>query len=761
MRRCQSPTLWLFTSSKQRPNSAFGSSKLMYGFVPIKLVGTGQQIQNHIYFHPGSTIGTPYSVHTGWQSNPSTTDSGALLYQHRHQHHAHQVPADTSTVMTSSSSLGSADRKRIRDPSDTSNAPIDQANLNQTNPFLYQNYNQLQYQQYHIVEHPPMMTATSAPYTNEDRRKRPKNDDNGTTVTSPNYRAKARNTAAQLFNQVVKNNDHSHQPPPQAYYNQQHQQQYNNQYHNSHIPYNTGNSNHPHAIPPPLSIPTAPPLPVANFTGRRILRGMQKAASPPISVTPPLVTPTTTYGSSTTLNALVSESKSYTYDEDEFYDEDDEGPIDDDDSDDGEYVGQLPPMVTPTATNTTATVSNNNTGRGSKRKAPATRTPRVEVTIPTSGNDGRSRALNAVKNAVKTCARLTNDYDLTHILGWGHNGVVLLGSQQNFLSSRRKKVAIKLIYKRGDAISRLGTNPPSEITMLQGLNHPSIVQYLSHWEDRTVWYLVQEFVGPSTIRGQEYLTCALPSHGNSSNSDDEEHIRLTIANDSGSDLWVLNNQYHRKRREAAAESAVPHSQVEGMPPSLRQKLFYQIASAVAYLHANNVVHADIKEENIVVTSTLQRPKCKLTDFGHAFHTNGTPRLKYHSTSRLSAPECWVNVNRRNEGKQYVELFEGKKQDTWSLGLVLFSMIHGGLPSDHDQLVNGEKPMQKDHYPAVSRLQKIATPEELTLLKRMLAINEKKRVGMDEVMQDVYITSKSTTTTKASGSSSSGTMKRRG
>ncbi|TPX34823.1 hypothetical protein SmJEL517_g02552 [Synchytrium microbalum] len=547
------------------------------------------------------------------------------------------------------------------------------------------------------------------PYNIEDRiRKKPRPSD--PQPTTANYRVKARNTAAQLFNQVVKN---SHDPARD--------------------------------IPPVNKFPT---------TTRTIVRGQvnnnttynnniavqqqqqpyHKATSPPIAAS---VT-------SSTLNALVSESKSYTYDDDQVLDEDEKSESEGSVYDDDEEQQQQQPL--PQAKNAAAIAT-----------TPHHRIPRVEVTVPVSGTDGRSKALNAVRNAVKTSIRLSRDYELSHILGWGHNGVVLLGSQYNSATSRRKKVAIKLIYKRNENLGRLETNAPSEITMLQGIRHQCIVQYVAHWEDPNVWYLVQEFVGPSTIKGQEYITCTLPparNHPHSTNNADAQG-RLTIANDSGSDLWVLNNQYHRKRKEAVAKYGHAAGN-EGMPPSLRQKLFIQIASAVAHLHSNNIVHADIKEENIVVTSTLQRPKCKLTDFGHAFYTNGTARLKYHSTSRLSAPECWKNVELRNEGKQHQELFEGKKQDTWSLGLVLFSMINGGLPSNHDQIVNGDKSIgTSDYYPAITRLQEIATPDEMHLLKRMLAINHKKRYGMDEVMQDVYVTNKPSKQNHASSSGGGG------
>ena len=50
-----------------------------------------------------------------------------------------------------------------------------------------------------------------------------------------------------------------------------------------------------------------------------------------------------------------------------------------------------------------------------------------------------------------------------------------------------------------------------------------------------------------------------------------------------------------------------------LPPTLAQKYFCQISSAVNHAHSMGIAHRDIKLENILLDSSMQ--KAKLADFG--------------------------------------------------------------------------------------------------------------------------------------------------
>ncbi|KAF9163631.1 hypothetical protein DFQ26_002321 [Actinomortierella ambigua] len=104
-----------------------------------------------------------------------------------------------------------------------------------------------------------------------------------------------------------------------------------------------------------------------------------------------------------------------------------------------------------------------------------------------------------------------------------------------------------------------------------------------------------------------------------------------------------------------------------------QCIFSQIVDAVDYLHARNVVHRDLKLENVVLVpraTTPLRPIIKLTDFGLArVIEEDSPLLTTRCGSEdYAAPEIIL-------GQPY----DGREADIWSLGVILYALLVGFLP----------------------------------------------------------------------------------
>jgi len=96
--------------------------------------------------------------------------------------------------------------------------------------------------------------------------------------------------------------------------------------------------------------------------------------------------------------------------------------------------------------------------------------------------------------------------------------------------------------------------------------------------------------------------------------------------------------------------------------------FRQIVLAVQYLHAMDIVHRDIKCENILITENLT---LKLTDFGFSKFIKRGQRLNCitHCCSvGYAAPE----VLRQSA-------YDGMLSDIWSLGVVLYVMLNKKMP----------------------------------------------------------------------------------
>ena len=97
-----------------------------------------------------------------------------------------------------------------------------------------------------------------------------------------------------------------------------------------------------------------------------------------------------------------------------------------------------------------------------------------------------------------------------------------------------------------------------------------------------------------------------------------------------------------------------------------------LLSGVAYLHANGIIHRDIKMENIKFSRANIFDNVKLIDFGSAdAHPVGSGILHYElaGSPYYASPEML-------DGKGYTE-----KTDVWSCGIVFYHLLVGSFPFD--------------------------------------------------------------------------------
>lgn len=108
------------------------------------------------------------------------------------------------------------------------------------------------------------------------------------------------------------------------------------------------------------------------------------------------------------------------------------------------------------------------------------------------------------------------------------------------------------------------------------------------------------------------------------------------------------------------------SQPTGLDSFEIRSLLGQLCDAVRFLHANGIVHRDIKDENVILDGS---GKCQLIDFGSAAHWRPGKRWDtFSGTLHYASPEILRG-----------ELYGGKEQDVWALGVVAYVLLVGETP----------------------------------------------------------------------------------
>lgn len=152
--------------------------------------------------------------------------------------------------------------------------------------------------------------------------------------------------------------------------------------------------------------------------------------------------------------------------------------------------------------------------------------------------------------------------------------------------------------------------------------------------------------------------------------------------------------------------------------------FHQILNGVEYLHKCNVVHRDLKPENLLMERRPEGWNIKVVDFGLSNTDDGGKLLKTACGSPCyAAPEMIA-------GKKYV----GPKADMWSLGVVLFALVCGFLPFEHDNTSELYKKILRGDY----KCPKFISPHVKDLIGRILNTNPKQRFSIAQARRHPWM-----------------------
>ncbi|XP_068441135.1 MAP/microtubule affinity-regulating kinase 4 isoform X2 [Clinocottus analis] len=281
------------------------------------------------------------------------------------------------------------------------------------------------------------------------------------------------------------------------------------------------------------------------------------------------------------------------------------------------------------------------------------------------GTGWSSRSLGArCRNSIALCSDEQphiGNYRLLKTIGKGNFAKVKLA--RHILTGR--EVAIKIIDKTQ-------LNPTSlqklfrEVRIMKTLNHPNIVQLFEVIETEKTLYLIMEYASGGEVF--DYLV----AHG------------------------------RMKEKEARAK-------------------FRQIVSAVHYCHLKNIVHRDLKAENLLLDADAN---IKIADFGFSNEfTAGSKLDTFCGSPPYAAPELF-------QGKKY----DGPEVDIWSLGVILYTLVSGSLPFDGQNLKELRERVLRGKY----RVPFYMSTDCEGILRRFLVLNPTKRCSLEQIMKDKWI-----------------------
>ncbi|XP_023248530.1 serine/threonine-protein kinase D1 isoform X2 [Copidosoma floridanum] len=154
-------------------------------------------------------------------------------------------------------------------------------------------------------------------------------------------------------------------------------------------------------------------------------------------------------------------------------------------------------------------------------------------------------------------------------------------------------------------------------------------------------------------------------------------------------------------------------------------LITQILVALKYLHSKNIVHCDLKPENVLLSSNSEFTQVKLCDFGFArIIGEKSFRRSVVGTPAYLAPEVL-----RNKGYN-------RSLDMWSVGVIVYVSLSGTFPFNEEEDINEQIQNAAFMYPA--NPWKEISDDAIDLINNLLQVKQRKRYSVDKSLLHIWL-----------------------
>ncbi|KAM3843108.1 serine/threonine-protein kinase D1 [Diretmus argenteus] len=162
-----------------------------------------------------------------------------------------------------------------------------------------------------------------------------------------------------------------------------------------------------------------------------------------------------------------------------------------------------------------------------------------------------------------------------------------------------------------------------------------------------------------------------------------------------------------------------------LPERITKFLVTQILVALRHLHFKNIVHCDLKPENVLLASADSFPQVKLCDFGFArIIGEKSFRRSVVGTPAYLAPEVL-----RNKGYN-------RSLDMWSVGVIIYVSLSGTFPFNEDEDINDQIQNAAFMYPP--HPWKKVSQEAIDLINNLLQVKMRKRYSVDKTLSHPWL-----------------------